>query len=132
MSDEAQAWLNQAQDNLESAQILRKADSVRGTVDRAYFAMFHAATAMGVAEGKRYPKCSLWLDAFGETFVDTGRVPTRFFNDLREAYRLRRIAVYGIGERDRVTTSAADAVISKAQNFVTMAGDFLQGEWRQE
>jgi hypothetical protein len=37
-------------------------------------------------------------------------VPAHFF-DLREAYHLRRIAVYGIDELDRVTTLVADPVI---------------------
>jgi len=56
-------------------------------VDCAYFAVFNAATAMGVAEGKRHPKCSRWLDAFGDVFVDTGRVKPEFFADVRDAFR---------------------------------------------
>ena len=127
MNAEAQAWFRKAQRNLEAAGALREVDSPDGVVDRAYFAMFHAATAIGVAHGKRYPRCPGWLDAFGEAFVDTGRVVPRFLADLREAYRLRQIAVYGTSERDTVTTELADSVISMAQQFITMAEQFLKG-----
>ncbi len=127
MNAKAQAWFHKAQENLESAEILRKVGSPGGTVDRAYFAMFHAATAMGVAHGKRYPKCSGWLDAFREAFVDTGRVAPRLFAELREAYRLRQIAVYGTSEHDRVTADVADSVISRAQHFMIMTEEFLKG-----
>ena len=127
MNDEAQAWFRKARDELETARITRNLVSSDCIVDRAYFAMFSAATAMGVAEGKRYPKCSMWLSAFGEAFVDTGRVRSQFLNDLREAYRLRRCAVYGLREEDRMTGEMADSLVSKAQSFVTMAEDFLRG-----
>jgi len=127
MNEEAQAWFRKAQRRLETAQVTRNLVSPGCVVDSAYFAMFQAATAMGVADGKRYPKCSLWLDAFGQAFVDTGRVQPQFFDDLREAYRLRQIAAYGIREEDRIAPQVADSVISKAEIFVTMAEEFLRG-----
>jgi uncharacterized protein (UPF0332 family) len=95
VNDEAQTWFRKAQHRLETARIMRNLISSDCIVDRAYFAMFSAATAMGVAEGKRYPKCSMWLNAFGEAFVGTGRVQPQFFNDLREAYQLRQRACTG-------------------------------------
>lgn len=127
LNDEAQAWFRKAQRRLDTATVTRGVVSPECVVDSAYFAMFSAATAMGVAHGRRYPKCSMWLTAFGEAFVDTGRVQHQFVEDLREAYRLRQIAAYGVREEDRMTTEIADSLLSKAQNFVTMARDFLKG-----
>ena len=96
-------------------------------VDRAYFAMFDAAKAMGAAEGKDYPLCSKWLDAFGKVFVETGRIEPDLFDDLREAYRLRKLAVYGTREEDRIPHDVAESIFLKATYFVAMAEEFLKG-----
>jgi uncharacterized protein (UPF0332 family) len=126
MNDVARAWLLISKDNLESADILRKHGTPGASVDRAYFAMFDAAKAMSTAEGKDYPPCSKWLDAFGEAFVQTGRIDPTLFEDLREAYRLRRVAVYGIKEEDRISRDVAESVFLKATRFVGIAEDFIE------
>ena len=126
MNDVAQAWLRKSKYNLESADILRKDGTAGGTVDRAYFAMFDAAKAMGIAEAKEYPACSKWLDAFGEVFVQTGRIDPSFFEDLREAYRLRRVSVYSFKEEDCISRDVAELVFLKARGFVGMAEGFLR------
>jgi uncharacterized protein (UPF0332 family) len=126
MNDVARAWLRKCKDNLESADIFRKWGRPGATVDRAYFAMFDAAKAMGTAEGKEYPACSKWLDVFGEVFVQTGRIDPSLFEDLREAYRLRRVAVYGFKEEDRIPRDVAESVLLKATRFVDMAEEFIE------
>jgi len=127
MNDLARAWLRKSKYNLESADILRKDGTPGGTVDSSYFAMFDAAKALGTAEGREYPACSRWLDAFGEVFVQTGRINQSFFEDLREAYRLRRVVVYGFKEEDRISRDVAESVFLKATRFIRMAEDFLGG-----
>lgn len=127
MNDVARAWLRKCKDNLESADFLCMHGTPGGSIDRAYFAMFDAAKAMGTAEGKEYPPCSKWLDAFAEVFVDTGRIDLSLFEDLREAYRLRRVATYGFKEDDRISRDVAELVFLKATRFVGMAEDFLKG-----
>ena len=126
MNDVARAWLLKSKDNLESAEILRNHGTPSGTVDRAYFAMFDAAKAMGAAEGKDYPPCSKWLDAFAKLFVETGRIEPGLFDDLREAYRLRKLDVYGTREEDRIPRDVAESVFLKAAYFVAMAEEFLK------
>jgi uncharacterized protein (UPF0332 family) len=127
MNAEAEAWMRICRSNLGAAHALRDFGSPGGTVDRAYFAMFDAAKAMGAAEGQQYPPCSKWLDTFGEIFADTGRIATHFFADLREAYQLRKIAAYGFREEDCISPQVAAEVLAKARDFVAMAEDFLKG-----
>ena len=126
MNAVTQAWLRKSKDNLESADILRVHGTPSGTLDRAYFAMFDAAKAMGAAEGKDYPPCSKWLDAFAKLFVETGRIEPGLFDDLREAYRLRKLDVYGTREEDRIPRDAAESVFLKAAHFVAMAENYLK------
>jgi uncharacterized protein (UPF0332 family) len=126
MNDVAAAWLRKSKRNLESADSLRNHGTPSGSVDRAYFAMFDAAKAMGTAEGKDYPPCSMWLDAFADVFVKTGRIEPSLFEDLREAYRLRKVAVYSTKDEDRISQDVADSIFLKATRFVTMAEDFIK------
>lgn len=126
MNDMARAWLRKSKDNLNSADILRNHGTPSGTLDRAYFAMFDAAKAMSAAEGKDYPPCSKWLDAFAKLFVETGRIDSGLFDDLREAYRLRKLDVYGTREEDRIPRDVAESVFLKAAHFVGMAEEFLK------
>jgi uncharacterized protein (UPF0332 family) len=127
MNDVAKAWLLKSKNNLESADMLRNHGTTSCTLDRAYFAMFDAAKAMGAAEGKDYPPCSKWLDAFAKLFVETGRIEPGLFDDLREAYRLRKLDVYGTREQDRIPRDVAESVFLKAAHFVGMAEEFLGG-----
>ncbi len=126
MNDVARAWLRKSKDNLESAGFLRKHGTPGGSVDRAYFAMFDAAKAMGAAVEMDYPPCSKWLDTFGEVFVQTGRINPGLFEDLREAYRLRRAAIYGIEEEEQISCDVAESVFLKAARFVEMAQEFIE------
>lgn len=126
MNDKARTWLGISKHNLESADILCKHGTPDGSVARSYFAMFDAAKAMGATVGSDYPACSKWLDVFGDLFVQTGRIDPDYFEDLRETYRLRRIATYGIKEEDRISRDVAESVYLKATRFVKMAEDFLK------
>ena len=127
MNPVAQAWLRKSKRNLESADVLRVHGTPCGTLDRAYFAMFDAAKAVGAAEGKDYPLCSKWLDAFGKVFVETGRIEPDLFDDLREAYRLRNLVDNGTREEDRVIHDVAESKFLKAATFVAMAENFRKG-----
>lgn len=120
-----QVHLTKSKSQLDAAHFLLDRRSERSAVAIAYFAMFHAATAMGLAEGKTYPACSGWLDAFGEAFATPGKVAPRFYGDLLEAYRLRQIADYGILEP--LPPFAAQSTFKKATEFVAMAEEFING-----
>jgi uncharacterized protein (UPF0332 family) len=81
---------------------------------------------MGAAEDKQYPPCSKWLDVFDEIFVETGRIDLGLFDDLREAYQLHRLAVYGNREQEWFPCDLAESVFLKAAHFVAMADNFLK------
>lgn len=120
-----QAHLAKSKDQLDAAHLLLDRSSERGAVAIAYFAMFHASTAMGLAEGNTFPACSGWLKAFGEAFATTGKVAPRFYEDLLEAYRLRQIADYGALQP--LPPLAAQTTFKKATKFVKMAEEFIRG-----
>jgi uncharacterized protein (UPF0332 family) len=71
--------------------------------------------------------CLKWLDAFGKVFVETGRIELGLFDDLREAYGLRKLADYSTREEDRIPPDVAESMFLKAAYFVAMAEEFLKG-----
>lgn len=124
MNRKVQVHLMKSKGKLDAAQILLSGHRDCGSVAFAYFAMFHAASAMGLAEGKAFPACSGWLAAFGETFAATGKIDRKFHDDLLEAYRLRQIAHYGSFED--ISDEVAESAVKKASAFVAMAEDYLK------
>lgn len=125
-----QAHLAKAKRKLGSAQLLLDHHSKRGPIAFAYFAMFHAATAMGLAEGKTFPPCSGWLAAFEEAFPKAGKIDPKFHADLLEAYWLRRVADYDVMRE--IPAGVAEATLRTASEFVSMAETFLEGPGRQD
>lgn len=67
----------------------------------------------------------MWLDSFAKVFVETGRIEPSLFEDLREAYRLRKVVTYGTKEEDRISLDVAESLLLKATRFVAMAEELI-------
>jgi len=67
-----------------------------GTVNRAYYAMFHAVSALLLLDGKRYKKHSGVITAFGRDYAKTGLVPKEYGELLNKAYDVRNKADYDV------------------------------------
>ncbi len=65
-----------------------------------------------------------WLVAFREQFIDTGKVPAKFYDYLLEAHRLNEMAEQN---PDAISAEAANSLLAKAQEFVDVAEQFLKG-----
>jgi uncharacterized protein (UPF0332 family) len=121
---EALAHLEAARGKLASAHILLSDNLERDSLALSYFSMFHSATAVGLSEGITFPPCSRWLEAFRESLVLSGKVDSKPYSDLAEAYRLRQIADYGGGAA--VPAGSAQRTIDRAAEFLTMSEAFLK------
>ncbi|MGH9454024.1 MAG: HEPN domain-containing protein [Terriglobia bacterium] len=130
VDSKVRAHLAKAKRKLGAAQLLLDHDSERGSVPFAYFAMFHAATAMGLAEGKTVPPCSGWLAAFEEALPKAGKIDPKYHADLLEAYRLRQVADYDV--MTELPPGVAEATLRRATEFLAMAETFLEGVGRQD
>ncbi len=67
-----------------------------GTVNRAYYAMFHAVSALLLLDGKRYKKHTGVIDAFGRDYVKSGLVPKEYHKLLKSAFEARNKADYEV------------------------------------
>ena len=94
MTEEIQRHLAQAAECIEDAQVLLDHDRLAAMVTRAYYAMFHAATAALLGEDVRRSSHRGLLSVFGKRLVKTDRIDRESFEHLREAFERRQQADY--------------------------------------
>ena len=110
--------MTQARETLREAEILLAASAVRGTFNRAYYAMFYALTALLATKGLSTSKHSGTLALFDREFVKPGVFPPKYSRVVRMAFERRQRYDYG----ETVTPLSPD----NAANAVTEATEFLE------
>ncbi len=108
--------LEQADEALESAQILIDHGQYRSSVNRAYYAMFYGVLALLAVSGSQTSKHSGAMSLFDRDFVKTGKFDKAFSRWLHAAFDLRQEADY----QELVTVSAdtAEETLEHARTFV--------------
>lgn len=127
MNEHVQAHLRKAQERLKDAEGMFSLDRYAGTVNRTYYAMFEAASAMLASLGLVFESHQGVISKFGELFAKTGRVEPRFGRNLKVAFELREDADYALDDRGEIPRHTAEAQLRKAREFVKMAENFLGG-----
>jgi uncharacterized protein (UPF0332 family) len=94
MTEEARLHFQRAAECVEDSQILLDNDRPAAAIARAYYAMFHAATAVLDVKGIKRSSHHGILSAFGEYLVRTGLIKPEFHSHLREAFELRQHTDY--------------------------------------
>jgi uncharacterized protein (UPF0332 family) len=105
-----------AQDNLDSGDF-------RATVNRAYYAVFYAASAMLLSEGVERRRHAGIISAFREHFVKTGLVETEYSNIYGEVLVGREDADYAI--EIPVDLDMAEMMLRQARRFVRRMLEYL-------
>ncbi len=127
MNERVQAHLRKAQERLKDAEGMFSLSRYAGTVNRTYYAMFEAASAMLASLGFVFESHQGVINKFGELFAKTGRVEPRFGHNLKVAFELREDADYALDSRAEIPRHTAEAELGKAREFVMMAEEFLGG-----
>jgi hypothetical protein len=108
--------LDVARENLEHG---HPADSV----SRAYYAMFHAATAVLLERGIERSSHGALISAFSEYIVKPGLLDKRYHASLRRAFDERSDSDYFASPRG--TPDDAKEMILEAEEFVAACGRLL-------
>jgi uncharacterized protein (UPF0332 family) len=97
-------------------------------VNRAYYAMFYAASALLARTGRGFRKHSAVQAAFGERFAKTGALDPKYHRWLIDAFDLRTVGDYDAN----TIVLPADAVtlIGRAEEFLAVARGWLAGTSR--
>lgn len=125
MNEHVQAHFRNAHERLKDAEGMFSLGRYAGTVNRTYYAMFEAASAILASRGLEFDSHRAVIAKFGELLVKGGKVESRFGRFLARAFELREDADYAIDTRAEIPQNTAEAELRKAQEFVAMAEDLI-------
>ncbi len=105
-----------AKRNLSEMRAMFESRHYYGTVNRAYYAMFQAVSALLLLDGLRFKKHMSLISAFGRHYAKTDVVPREYHQLLSKAYETRNKADYDV---DMVIDhELAGLYCQKAEEFV--------------
>jgi uncharacterized protein (UPF0332 family) len=111
--------LGQADECLESAQILLERGKCRGAVNRSYYAMFYGVLALLAIRGRETSKHIGAISLFDRDFVKAGLLDPELSSWLHETFYLRQEADYR--PMVEVSPERAGAALERARAFVAAA-----------
>lgn len=120
-----QAHLTRAKDDLNTAHDNMQNEHWRGAVNRAYYAIFHTATAALLWADIERAKHSGVQSAFGEFLVKPGIIEPEFGQIYSRVRKARETEDYDVMAVP-LTAEAATQIIDSAERFVTRLEDYLR------
>jgi uncharacterized protein (UPF0332 family) len=131
MSHDAEiaANLDRATSTLQAAQMLLASDFSNDAASRAYYAAFHAATALLLSKNLSFGSHAGVLRAISLNFVKTGELPKSLGRDLNWLAELRQVADYG--ELRSVSMTDAQRAITIAQQVLHQVQQLLDNQLGQ-
>ena len=121
--------LTQAHETLGEAEILLEQEALRGTINRAYYAMFNAAHAALLRANAQLASSDIrrhgtLISAFGLYLVHPGLLPADLGRMLNKAESARILADY-TGEE--IAPERAAELVVQAERFVTAVDSWSKG-----
>jgi uncharacterized protein (UPF0332 family) len=116
--------LRQAQETLQEAEKLHQASLWRGSINRAYYAMFYAVLALAVLRQQATSKHSGVIAFFDREYVKTGIFERGLSRSLHQAFESRHRSDYG--EIFEVSESEAKQCVLEAQSFVHTVKKYIE------
>lgn len=86
--------LESAKSDLKSAKILIEAEEYRAANNRAYYAIFHAISAIHALDGKAYKRHKDALGSFNREYVKTEVFPREVGKKISRAEEIRHASDY--------------------------------------
>ena len=118
MTDDVRLHLERADDCIADAELLLAASRVGAAVSRAYYTMFHAATAALLHRGITRHSHQGVIAAFGQVFAKPGHVDARLHRYFADAFDLRQESDYL--PVVRLVDEKAQEVLGWAREFVAV------------
>jgi uncharacterized protein (UPF0332 family) len=122
--DEVQSNLDRAYSSLQAARLLLESGLPDDSASRAYYAVFHAASALLLSKGLSFNSHSGVLRAISLNFVKTGQLDRTVGRNLNWLAEIRQVGDYG--ELRRVSSADASRALEIANNFVAIVDSLLE------
>jgi len=122
--DNYRLYMENAREMLEVAEENLGNDRYNSACNRAYYAIFYAASALLYSKGKSYGKHSAVLAAFRQFFIKTGEFDKKWSDDYRFIMESRHTADYNL--YDHLEKEEVVEIVAKAQAFVDEVNQWLR------
>lgn len=93
-NDLARYRLETAKSDLRSAKLLLEADEYRGANNRAYYAIYHAISAVHALAGKAYKRHKDALSNFNKDYIHSEVFPRTYGKRIADAEEIRHASDY--------------------------------------
>jgi len=123
-SEEIQAKLERSEASLQAARLLLASEPLDDSTSRAYYTVFHAASALLLSRGLNFNSHSGVLRAVSLNFVKTGEMKKRLGRDINWLAELRQVGDYG--EVRKVSGEEAMQAITIASEFLDKVRSILR------
>lgn len=124
----SQYRFSRAKEVLRDAETLLNQDSFSSSVNRSYYAIFHALRAVTALDGFDSSKHSGVIAYINREYVKTGIFEKRLSKILDTAFRLREKADYD--DFFIISIDAAKEQLLKAEEVICMVQPFLKEKWK--
>ncbi len=114
--------MEQAKQCLVSADALLKINDLRGAVNRAYYAVFHAMRSVLILEGKDFAKHSGVISYFRREYIKTGIFTVNISDTITELFNNRSSGDYD--DYFDFTEEEVRDMIGEAEQFVSVIGAY--------
>ena len=121
-----QARMKQARETLGEAETLFEQDYWRGTINRAYYAMFYAVLALAASKEVGISKHTHAISFLDKEFIKKGILPKEISRALHVWFEERQNNDYG--EIWDIEYAEAETALKEAKAFVETVNDYLDSE----
>lgn len=117
-----------AEEDLKTARDNLREGSYRASVNRSYYAIFHALRSIAALEQYDSRKHSGIISFINHNYVKTGIFDKEFSKIVDMAFRLREKSDYD--DFYIVSREEAEKQIQSAEEILTKVEKYVQGQWR--
>ena len=115
-----------ARNDLNSAKILLEAEDYRGANNRAYYAIYHAISAIYALDGVAYKRHKDALSNFNKNYIHTEIFSRKFGRKIAEAEEIRHASDYD--DFYIATKSESIEMIDTAANLIKEIDEYVKKE----
>lgn len=123
MKEEINLHFARSDEYLYDAELLLREGRIASAVGRAYYSMFHAATAVLLSKGIQRSSHHALISAFGQFIIKPGLIDYVHQQSFQQVFDLRRECDYE--PIIDVTDNEAAEILKKAEFFVAACGKIV-------
>jgi len=122
--------LEKAKDDLETAELTLKNNKFSQSVNRSYYAMFHAARSLVALDKFDSKKHTGIISFFNRHYIKPGKIESEFSTILSEAFKIRNNSDYS--DFYIVARQDAQTQLDNAKKFLKRIQEFIDTVIKKE